>query len=222
MKLELRHTADGSATFYIPEMDEQYHSINGASTESKHVFIEKGFNFIQSSNPVILEIGFGTGLNALLTAHFAAISKRNVFFITVDNYPLAKNRVEQLNYEEMLPEREQFLFKSIHECRWDEPVQLTAEFRLLKIKADITKHDWKPPLGYNLIYFDAFGPDKQPDMWSHEIFKKLYDHLQHEGVLVTYSAKGEVRRKLNAAGFTTERLPGPPGKKEMLRAIKLV
>lgn len=220
MKLEIRHSADGSATFYIPEMNEHYHSLNGAFTESKHVFIEKGFNFIHSDNPVVLEIGFGTGLNALLTAHYAAIHNKKVVYMAIDKYPLAEPLITQLNYETLIPEERRFLFKCIHDSLWNAPVQITSEFQLLKIEADITSHDWIPPAGYNLVYFDAFGPDKQPEMWELNIFTKIYEHLQPNGILVTYSAKGEVRRRLMAAGFNVERLPGPPGKKEMLRAIK--
>lgn len=140
--------------------------------------------------------------------------------MAIENYPLDKTMVEVLDYGRFIPDQGYALYAALHECNWNEPVQVTPNFRLLKIKSDFTGIDWKLPVNYDIVYFDAFGPDKQPDMWSQQLFSRLYEQLLPGGILVTYSAKGEVRRRLNAAGFITEKLPGPPGKKEMIRAIK--
>lgn len=220
MKLELRQTADGSSTLYVADMDEQYHSLNGAVTESEHVFVKTGFDFHPKQDPVIFEVGFGTGLNALLTARRARMTGRSVNYVAVENYPLPREVTEELDYGRFVAEEDKQLYAGLHQCVWNEPVQLTPGFRLLKIKSDFTSLNWNLPEGTNIVYFDAFGPDKQPQMWEQAVFMRLYEQLLPGGVLVTYSAKGEVRRRLNAAGFRTERLPGPPGKKEMLRAIK--
>ncbi len=221
MKLQLKHTADGSSTLYLPGMNEQYHSLNGALTESEHVFIRMGFSFHPKANPVVFEVGFGTGLNALLTAHQAKTDRRQVFYIAIENFPLAMDVIEELDYGKFIPENGRELFFELHRCKWNEPVQLTPFFSLLKLEADFIKGEWQIPKSCDIVYFDAFGPDKQPEMWESSIFEHLYEQLSSGGVLVTYSAKGEVRRRLKAAGFDTEKLPGPPGKKEMLRAIKL-
>lgn len=220
MKLELKHTADGSSTFYLPDMDEQYHSLNGALTESQHVFLKMGFQFHSEPNPIVFEVGFGTGLNALLTGWQAKVTGRQVFYIAIEKFPLSQEMVKELDYGRFIPKNGQKLFSDLHRCQWDEQVQLTPFFRLLKIRADFTGGEWKLPVNCNIVYFDAFGPDKQPEMWEPQVFTRLYKQLLPGGVLVTYSAKGEVRRRLQAAGFGVERLPGPPGKKEMLRAIK--
>ncbi len=220
MKYQIKLTTDGSFTIFLPDLNEQYHSLNGAVTESKHVFLKMGFDFHPLQNPVVFEVGFGTGLNALLTAYRAEITGRSVFYTTIEKYPLNIKLVKNLNYGDFIPGRGNELFSAIHECQWDVPVQLTPFFRILKINADFLILDQRPKFKCDIIYFDAFGPDKQPEMWSPQIFSYLFEQLLPEGILVTYSAKGEVRRHLTAAGFKTEKLPGPPGKKEMLRAIK--
>lgn len=220
MKPEIKPTADGSSTLYLPDMDEQYHSLNGALTESQHVFLKMGFHFHLKSDPVVFEVGFGTGLNALLTAWQAKVTCRQVYYIAIENSPLSFEVVMELDYGRFIPEKGRQLFSDIHSCLWNEPVQISPFFRLLKIKADFTSNDWKLPSSCDIIYFDAFGPDKQPQMWEPQVFIRMYELLLPGGLLVTYSAKGEVRRRLKAAGFDIEKLPGPPGKNEMLRAIK--
>jgi len=222
MKMELINTGDGSHTIYLPEMDEQYHSVNGAITESMHVYIEKGFSFYESSNAVVFEIGFGTGLNCMLTALEAKKNNKIVTYYTIEKYPLEHQIVQQLNYGKIISKRAEHIFQTIHECEWDETVKVSENFYLRKIKADLTTVDLDSFENFNIIYFDAFGPDKQPEMWITDIFQKIYDQTSDNGIIVTYSAKGEVRRKLAACGFTMERLPGPPGKKQMLRGIKRV
>lgn len=220
VKSELIHTADGSHTIYVPELNEHYHSVNGAVTESKHVYCNNGFSYHPAENPVVFEAGFGTGLNCLVTALQAELTARPVYYITLEKYPLAERFVEKLNYGNLFNEKGMELFRKIHESSWEVPVQITPYFMLLKIKDDLTRTGWRLPQMVDVIYFDAFGPDKQPEMWTAEIFTRIYAYTSPGGVIVTYSAKGEVKRRLQQAGFQTEKLPGPPGKKEMLRGIK--
>jgi tRNA U34 5-methylaminomethyl-2-thiouridine-forming methyltransferase MnmC len=222
MKLVLKNTSDGSPTFFLPDLNEQYHSLNGAVTESKYVFTEKGLNFHQSRNPVSLEVGFGTGLNCLLTAHEAELQKREVYYMTIEKYPLGYEEIKALDYGRFVPENGRKLFFAIHTCEWNIPFEISPWFSLLKIKTDITQLNWQLPRRCDIIYFDAFGPDKQPEMWTGNLFSRVFEVTQPGGVFVTYSAKGEVRRRLSAAGFSMEKLPGPPGKKEMLRGIKVL
>ena len=220
MKYEVILTNDGSHTLYLPEMKEQYHSLNGAITESKHVYVDKGFLHCKLQNPVLFEVGFGTGLNALLTALHAEKIKKNCLFYTIEKYPLDKKIIKELNYGQIISEQAQTIFNKLHESEWNKIIPVNDYFNLFKIEADLTTFLFnKIPL-FNIIYFDAFGPDKQPDIWTPDIFKKIAGQTSSGGIIVTYSAKGEVRRQLNMAGFTMERLSGPPGKKQMLRGIK--
>ncbi len=221
MKLELKNTSDGSATLYLPELDEQYHSLNGAVTEAKHVFLEMGYNHHKSSNPVVFEVGFGSGLNCLLTAFEAEQQKRHTLYIGIENYPLGNEFINLLGYGKFISENRFNLFSAIHACEWNVPVEISSWFTLLKMKVDFTSQNWELPCSCDIIYFDAFGPDKQPEMWTGDLFSYIYKITRNEGIFVTYSAKGEVRRRLVSAGFSMEKLPGPPGKKEMLRGIKV-
>ena len=230
IKRELQLTADGSHTLFIPEMDEHYHSVNGAVQESRHVFIEAGLHHLERREITILEIGFGTGLNAWLTLEEAEKSGRNVYYTGLELYPLEWQLVEQLGYisanEQLMPGDNQCpaheLFKQLHTSPWEEDVPITPHFTLRKVQKDFNKLEtetegWKA----DVIYFDAFAPEKQPEMWSQELFNRLYVLLNNSGILTTYCAKGVVRRMLQAAGFIVERLPGPPGgKREILRARK--
>ncbi len=219
-KYEIVKTADGSKTLYLPEMNEQYHSLNGAVTESDFVYLQNGYLHQQSNAPVVLEVGFGTGLNCLLTAIKANELKRPTLYYSVEKFPLDPLLIQQLNYGEQISQNAARLFHQIHTCEWEIPVQISEYFHLCKMNMDLTVSDLNTIRNCNVIYFDAFGPDKQQEMWSPEIFTKIYNKTLNEGIFVTYSAKGQVRRQLAAAGFTMERLPGPPGKKEMLRGIK--
>ncbi len=218
--MQIINTSDGSHTIYLPEMNEQYHSLNGAITESKYVYIEKGFNFHTTKNPIVFEVGFGTGLNCLLTAIIAEKEKRPTLFYSLEKFPLAKNITKQLNFVQQSSKAEQELFDEIHNCSWDEVVRISEYFSLKKINADLTNYDFEGTEKFDIIYFDAFGPDKQPEMWTPAIFHKISSATAKDGVFVTYSAKGEVRRQLMACGFDMERLQGPPGKNQMLRGIK--
>ncbi|HSO87182.1 MAG TPA: tRNA (5-methylaminomethyl-2-thiouridine)(34)-methyltransferase MnmD, partial [Draconibacterium sp.] len=205
---------------YLPEMNEQYHSLNGAITESEYVYIDKGYRFFQGENPNVFEVGFGTGLNCLLTALQAEKDKRPTFYISIEKYPLEKNVTSRLNFGQLISVKAQHIFEKIHDCKWDEVEPISKNFSLLKIKADLIDYNLTQIENCNVIYFDAFGPDKQPEMWTSLIFNKISSLTAAGGVLVTYSAKGEVRRELATSGFEMERLPGPPGKIHMLRGIK--
>lgn len=218
MNRTIERTADGSATLFVPELDEHYHSVKGAQTESQHIFIELGLNATAATSPRILEIGFGTGLNALLTLEAAEKSCRKVHYTGIELYPLSWEMVKQLDYSESP------FFETIHTVPWGEDCLISPCFTLRKLQLDFTKMEeapngFQPP--FDLVYFDAFAPEKQPEMWSQELFNQLYVSMNKGGILTTYCAKGIVRRMLQAAGFTVERLPGPPnGKREVLRGTK--
>jgi tRNA U34 5-methylaminomethyl-2-thiouridine-forming methyltransferase MnmC len=220
MKLKIINTSDGSQTLFVPEMDEQYHSLNGAITESNYVYLENGFLFHKSKKPIVFEVGFGTGLNCLLTAIQAEKQKRATTFYTIENYPLPNEIIQRLKYGSNISNEAQILFEKIHACQWNKTVQISSWFKLVKLKSDILENDLKELKNCDVIYFDAFGPDKQPEMWQAKIFKKIYSITAPNGIFVTYSAKGMVRRELTKCGFEMNRLPGPPGKIHMLRGIK--
>jgi tRNA U34 5-methylaminomethyl-2-thiouridine-forming methyltransferase MnmC len=214
-ELYIQLTADGSHTLFIPEMDEHYHSVNGAVQESYHVFIEAGLQRMKSSSVRVLEIGFGTGLNAFLTLLHAGVP---VEYYTVELYPLPLDVVRSLNYGKIICPGKEELFRSLHMAAWDMPVKITDLFTLHKIQGDSNACALPGDIG--LVYFDAFAPGKQPEMWNQDIFTKLYQSMIPNGVLTTYCAKGSVRRMMQEAGYSVERIPGPPGKREMLRATK--
>ncbi|HSO87771.1 MAG TPA: tRNA (5-methylaminomethyl-2-thiouridine)(34)-methyltransferase MnmD [Draconibacterium sp.] len=218
--MRIINTSDGSHTIYLTEIDEQYHSVNGAITESNYVYIGKGYDFHTGKNPKVFEIGFGTGLNCLLTALRAEQEKRPTYYITIEKYPLEKKIIEKLNFGKLISTEAQILFEKIHVCKWDEIIGISEYFNLLKIYGDLIDINLTQFENCDVIYFDAFGPDKQPEMWTPVIFRKIHSITSSKGIIVTYSAKGEVRRQLTASGFEMERLPGPPGKNQMLRGIK--
>jgi tRNA U34 5-methylaminomethyl-2-thiouridine-forming methyltransferase MnmC len=221
MEYKVKMTADGSHTIYLPQMDEQYHSLNGAVTESAFVYINMGYLFNREDNPVIFEAGFGTGLNCLLTALTAEEVKRPTSYIAIEKFPLEENIINQLNYGKVMPGPAAELFRKIHECKWEDFADISPYFQLYKMHGDLTESGWQVKGGCNIIYYDAFAPGKQKEMWTAEIFRNMFEMTLPGGVIVTYSASGEVRRGLADAGYTMERLPGPPGKKEMLRGIKI-
>lgn len=216
---EIITTADGSGTIFIPVLKEQYHSVNGAVTESRHVYISNGLHcFCHKQELTILEVGFGTGLNALLTAEYAINNRIAVTYFGVEKYPLGSELLGKLDYGKYAGSEGAHLFRMIHESKWGEVTRIHSLFKLKKLQGDFLDYGWEEDIGPDLVYFDAFGPDKQPEMWTEEVFRRLSVHMAEGGILVTYSAKGEVRRRLKSAGFKTERLPGPPGKREMIRA----
>lgn len=218
-KIEL--TADGSHTLFMSDLNEHYHSVNGAIQESTHVFIKTGLHHCKKESVNILEIGFGTGLNAFLTALDVTNTERVIHYTGLELYPLPKSIISELNYSDKQSEQAKILYNKLHDADWNKEVQILPEFYLSKIECDFTKFDFSSlKSSFDLIYFDAFAPDKQPEMWTQSIFDSLYSVTARNGILVTYCAKGVVRRMLQQAGYKTERLPGPPGKREMLRATK--
>lgn len=219
MKREIITTSDGSSTIHLPEWNEQYHSIHGAIQEAKHVFIETGLKLFSNKEINILEIGFGTGLNCFITFLEAVRLDLKVNYLGVEAYPVLQNEIEKLNYVEEL-EAEDFgkEFDEIHTNNWNENFAISDVFSLEKRQQFFNEIDLNNEI--DLIYFDAFGARVQPELWTEAIFKSMFKALKNGGVLVTYSAKGSVRRAMQSVGFTVERLPGPPGKREMLRATK--
>jgi len=207
-------SADGSPTLFLPDMDEHYHSINGAIQESQHVYIEAGFNQCLKNTIHVLELGFGTGLNALLTAMEAERRGVQVIYTALEKYPLSDEIVEKLHY---FIEKQEW-FQKIHSMEWEKAVALTPLFTLQKIRTDF--RDFSYSYNCDVVYYDAFAPDKQPEVWSQEIFDNLFKAMSPAGILTTYCAKGHIRRMMQHAGFSVERIPGPPGKREMLRARK--
>ncbi|MGS2763608.1 tRNA (5-methylaminomethyl-2-thiouridine)(34)-methyltransferase MnmD [Sinomicrobium sp. M5D2P9] len=219
MKRKIIKTADGSTTIHLEDWDEHYHSVHGAIQEARHVFIKNGLDKVAKEKVSVLEIGFGTGLNAFITFLESEERKLYLEYTGVEAYPVSSEELQQLNYTAELGAQERTpVFEKMHEVSWEVPHQISERFVLTKRKqsfSDITDKE-----KFDMVYFDAFGPRVQPELWTETIFSKMYAAMKEGGVLVTYSAKGSVRRAMQAVGFTVERLPGPPGKREMLRALK--
>jgi tRNA U34 5-methylaminomethyl-2-thiouridine-forming methyltransferase MnmC len=217
----LQVTSDGSHTIFVPHLNEHYHSVFGAIAESRHIFIEAGLNYIsQKIRKInILEIGFGTGLNALLTCMEAERKNLLVNYSSLELYPLNEDVFSRLNYSEQIQyQTVNDIFNKLHHSPWGLEVFFSDHFSLKKM--NISLLNYIPVDQYfDLVYFDAFGPDVQPEMWTSEVFKKIASGLKAGGVLVTYSTKGLVKRNLKDAGFIIEKLPGPMGKREILRAF---
>lgn len=221
MKRRIITTSDGSKTIQIEDWDEQYHSKHGAVQEAYHVFIKHGLSLFKNQSLSILEIGFGTGLNALITWVESEKFKLSIEYTGVEKYPVVSEELEGLNYISQLNAISfKEGFDKMHQSSWGSTIAIADDFTLIKQKKDFLKIDEQEK--YNLVYFDAFGARVQPELWTEVIFEKMYNALKENGVLVTYAAKGSVRRAMLAVGFTVERLPGPPGKREMLRATKLL
>jgi tRNA U34 5-methylaminomethyl-2-thiouridine-forming methyltransferase MnmC len=219
LEREIIQTLDGSTTIHLKEWDECYHSKHGAIQEAQHVFIKNGLSLFENQSVSILEIGFGTGLNAFITFLEAKKLNQTIDYVGVEAYPVSAAEVLAMNYvAELNAGNEIQIFEKMHESNWDEKVLMNPDFVLTKRKQffdqieDVEKFD--------LIYFDAFGYRVQPELWSTVIFKKMYDALKPKGKLVTYAARGVVKRSMLEVGFTVEKLAGPPGKREMFRASK--
>lgn len=213
-------TTDGSHTLYVPKIDECYHSTHGAIQESQHIFIETALKHCKKPEIRILEIGFGTGLNALLTFAEAEKSGKKIFYHSLEKYPVSTEKALQLNYSALCGMNDNHIFEAIHKADWNCAVNISENFTLEKTECDFTEYDL--PYSYDVIYFDAFSPEKQPEMWSEDQFAKVFAASENAAILSTYCAKGWVRRAMQTAGFKVERLPGPPGKREILRATKEV
>lgn len=220
MNKEFILTEDGSHTIYLPEIDEHYHSVHGAIQESVHVYIEQGLLQTTKKELSILEIGFGTGLNAYLTYGYARTMNRSVNYFSLEKYPLTKAEYKQLNYPDTIFPDFSFVFEQMHSTDWNSAFEVSPEFTLQKVHADLLSFQFNSAPQFDLVYYDAFAPGKQPEMWTDEILHKVAATVKKDGILVTYCAKGTVRRAFAAAGFQMERIPGPIGKKEILRGKK--
>ena len=226
MQRNLLVTDDGSHTIEVPELNVSYHSRYGAIQESLHVFIEAGFKHIiseqQSPDPVrIFEMGFGTGLNALLTLISAGQHKKTIYYETIEAFPPEEHLALSLNYCEQLQRPDlASVFHQLHICKWNTKTAITPFFQFKK--TNTTLQNFSTDRLFHLIYYDAFAPNAQPELWTEAIFKKLYRMLEPGGALVTYCSKGDVRRAMQVAGFAVEKLKGPPGKREMLRGAKFI
>ena len=221
MKREIIITDDGSTTIRIPDWDENYHSTHGAIQEAKHVFIKNGLDLFQNQDAIsILEIGFGTGLNAFIT-FLETINKEKVNYVGVEAYPISQEEIAQMNYvSELDSEMYQEIFYKMHSCDWEKQETISENFHLTKRKQFF--QDIEDKNQFDLIYFDAFGFPLQPELWSEVIFKKMYDALLPKGTLVTYACRSSIKNAMLSVGFSIEKLPGAPGKREMLRATKNV
>ncbi|CAM4046819.1 tRNA (5-methylaminomethyl-2-thiouridine)(34)-methyltransferase MnmD [Flavobacterium weaverense] len=220
MKREIIQTLDGSTTIQLTEWDECYHSKHGAIQEAQHVFIKNGLSLFPNKEIALMEIGFGTGLNAFITFLESKKNNQTVDYVGIEAYPISANEVLNMNYVAELEAVDQStIFDKMHESNWEEKIILDNKFSLTKRKMFFEAIEDENK--YDLIYFDAFGYRVQPELWSTEIFRKMYKALKENGVLVTYAARGVVKRSMIEVGFTVEKLAGPPGKREMFRARKL-
>ena len=228
MQRRIITTADGSHSLYVEGLDENYHSKHGAIQESLHVFIKTGLHYIIEKGLReinILEIGLGTGLNALLTWMEAEKLDVKIHYTGLEAFPLDDQILAKLNYTALIGQipgqaRNDLyeMFMSLHAVEWEKYVKVSENFELSKIKN--TLRDVKFDASFDLIYFDAFGPRVQPEMWTDEVFARLFAATNPNGVLVTYCSKGDVRRSMMKAGFKVEKPAGPPGKRDMVRAEK--
>jgi len=213
-------TDDGSHSIFSKEYGVSYHSKHGAKTETQTVFIDAGLKFksASSKNISILEIGFGTGLNAIMTLQEAITDGLTIDYTTLEAYPIAVKEISELNYGKILGNEMDFHFNKIHEVTWEQKHLITENFSIQKQNRKFEEIDFKNQ--FDVIYFDAFAPNSQPELWEETLLQKMYDALRPAGVLTTYCAKGVVKRTLKKVGFEIEALPGPPGKREMTRAVK--
>lgn len=216
-------TKDGSNTISIPEMNVTYHSHHGAIQESMHVYINAGLKYaadmLEMTDIFIFEMGFGTGLNALLTLIEAEKEQRKIHYTTVELFPLQADEIILLNYFEQLQSKDlKPVFQQLHQCEWEKDISISPFFTLKKIRIDLFNLSTYQP--FNLIYYDAFAPSAQPHLWTKDVFEKLYNMLLPGGILVTYCSKSDVRRAMQAAGFIVKKIQGPRGKREMVRCRK--
>ena len=218
--LEVQRTDDGTATLYVKSLNEHYHSVKGALTEAKHIYRDCALRHHTThtgTQPIrLLEIGFGTGLNAVVTAMAADTTMPPIHYITLEKYPVPAAIIEELNYGSIVDTQ---LLRDIHTALWEQPVSITPTFTIEKRQCDLLTTPL--PSDIDVVYFDAFAPEKQPEMWTPDVFARLYKAMRPEATLTTYCAKGIIRRMLQATGFIVERLAGPiGGKREILRATK--
>lgn len=227
LNISIRETEDGSSTLIREDLDETYHSSKGAYTESMHVFIHAGLQYYEekvnpTERPRVLEVGFGTGLNALLSWEYSKRNKLGVWYESLEPYPISPALTKELNYPDQLPDpiEARGFFDEIHTSPWGEELHLSPTFTLLKQTAKLEEFKGQDNL-YDIIFFDAFAPQKQGELWEVEPLAKCFELLKPQGVLTTYCAQGQFKRNLKQVGFQVERLAGPPnGKREITRATK--
>jgi tRNA U34 5-methylaminomethyl-2-thiouridine-forming methyltransferase MnmC len=219
LEREIIKTLDGSTTIQIKDWDECYHSKHGAIQEAEHVFIKNGLSLFKNKSISILEIGFGTGLNAFITYLRSIELNQEIRYVGVEAFPINAEELASMNYvAELNAENKKAVFERMHQIDWEQQEEIDQHFSIIKRKQFF--HEIEDKNCFDLIYFDAFGYRVQPELWSTEIFQKMYDSLVPNGVLVTYAARGVVKRSMIEVGFTVEKLAGPPGKREMFRAVK--
>lgn len=218
--VDLVVSKDGSHTLKLKGVDEHYHSTHGAIEESEYVYIQSGLQLFKEKQEVsILEVGFGTGANALLSERWGKENKVEIEYSGLELFPLPAELLNELNYPEMLGGEALNVFKAIHAAPWGQMIAITSHFSLMKLEMDVLDLDRID--AFDLVFFDAFGPQTQPELWTTDVFQKVFNACKRGAVLVTYCAKGQVRRDLQSVGFSLERLPGPPAKRHILRAQKL-
>ncbi|HMR45981.1 MAG TPA: tRNA (5-methylaminomethyl-2-thiouridine)(34)-methyltransferase MnmD [Bacteroidia bacterium] len=217
--IEIVKTKEGIDTLINTQINEHYHSLHGAMQESMYVFIKNGLLALNKNLPDIkvLEMGFGTGLNAILTYRESYVLQKQIHYTTVESTPLPMTIIDKLNYSDYFGKTLLPMFQRMHYCNWFENVTF-GDFVLHKINADML--ELRLDGGYDLVYYDAFSPTHQPELWSFEVLHKVYESCNKGAILVTYCANGEVKRTLKKIGFTVETLPGPRGNREMIRACK--
>jgi tRNA U34 5-methylaminomethyl-2-thiouridine-forming methyltransferase MnmC len=222
--LKVIETRDGSHSLLNESLNETYHSTHGAIQESKHVFIKNGLDFLLARNRnqeiSVLEIGFGTGLNALLTLQESVEQKIKLHYTTVEAFPVALEFVDQLNYSQQLS-FDPMHFRELHHADWNKTVSITPTFDIEKREGTVQEMNLEDD-AYDLVLFDAFAPNKQPEMWEKPLLEKIFKAMKKDAVFVTYCAKGQLKRDLKSIGLKVETLPGPPGKREMVRGLKLI
>ncbi|MBN2746244.1 MAG: tRNA (5-methylaminomethyl-2-thiouridine)(34)-methyltransferase MnmD [Bacteroidales bacterium] len=217
---ELHFTEDGSVTFFDAEKGENFHSHHGAINESQHIFINAGLGQLQQEKQVtILEIGWGTGLNTLLTYQHNLHFQQTIQYHAIEMHPLLPKEFLQLNYFRSTPEIPASFLQNLHEANWNTEIKVDSNFLFIKYLADFNNVTLQSNF-YSLIYFDAFSPETQPELWTKEVFQKIYKSCKPKAIFVTYSVKGNVRRALKEVGFKVEKIPGPKGKREITRATK--
>ena len=222
-KVKIIVTEDGSHSLYHEGFNETYHSFHGAVQESRHVFLKEGLDYLNAHfNPKtirVLEVGFGTGLNAILTSEWALKTQINIEYTTLEPFPLSKEVYQALNYHEFFEDetvKDRFL--ELHHAAWENEFHHNEFFSIVKTESKL--QDFQTNLCFDIVFFDAFAPSKQSEMWDLKVIEKTASLLDSNGVFVTYCAKGQLKRDLKSAGLMVETLPGPPGKKEMVRGVK--
>ena len=220
MKREIIQTKDGSTTIHLPEWNESYHSKHGAIQEAYHVFIKNGLSLFEAKPIVVLEIGFGTGLNCFITYIESKKYKQRIDYVGVEAYQVEMDEAMQMNYSKEISGSDAAVFKKMHECSWEQQHKLSDNFTLTKRKQFF--QDINDKNAFDLIYFDAFGFRVQPELWSEAIFSNMFKTLKPNGILVTYACRTSIKNAMLSAGFSVEKLPGAPGKREMLRASKAI